>query len=84
MINREEYAVCQRRGHDAPHRSDGWSQCKWCGIWRRPVTTMEEREDEPPEEEMDTAFRSQRHLENMKREIDKRERRKREPGGDDE
>lgn len=52
MVNREELEICKRRGH-AAHPTDLWSQCKFCGVWLRAVTTIEEREDEPPEDELD-------------------------------
>jgi hypothetical protein len=26
-------------------------QCKWCGMWLRELHTIEEREDEPPQDE---------------------------------
>ena len=53
MVNPEELAICRRRGHDAPPAifSEGWIQCKWCGMWLRQVRTTEEREDEPPKDE---------------------------------
>jgi hypothetical protein len=52
MINQEELAICQRRGH-APDLGVrlGWVRCKWCGLWLREIRTLEEREDEPPENE---------------------------------
>lgn len=52
MINQEELVICKRRGHapDVGVRM-GWSLCKWCGTWPREVRTIEEREDEPPENE---------------------------------
>ncbi len=51
MINAEELAICKRRGHEASLFSYGWSPCKWCGLWLREVRAIEEREDEPPEDE---------------------------------
>lgn len=51
MINAEELAICKRRGHNSQGAAYGWAQCKWCGTWLREVTTLEEREDEPPENE---------------------------------
>ena len=48
MINRKELAICKRRGHSGTDYGEGWMQCKWCGIWRRRVVEVEEREDEPP------------------------------------
>jgi hypothetical protein len=49
-VNREELAICKRRGHEL-HLEADWQQCKLCGLWVRTVTTIEEREDEPPEDE---------------------------------
>lgn len=52
MINAEELAICRRRGHDTEvGLRNGWALCKWCGIWRRSIETVEEREDMPPEHE---------------------------------
>jgi hypothetical protein len=64
MINRKELAICKRRGHDGPNFADGWMQCKWCGIWRRRV--VEEREDQPPEEEMSLGTQTDRTIDRMK------------------
>jgi hypothetical protein len=51
MIKSEELII-QRRGHDAGvFLEQGWSQCVWCGMWLRKVVTLEQREDEPPEDE---------------------------------
>jgi hypothetical protein len=35
---------------------DAWSQCNACGSWVREVTTIEEREDRPPESEISPGF----------------------------
>ena len=51
MVNRKELAICKRRGHDSVLLGDQWQRCKWCGMWLRSVTTIEEREDEPPKDE---------------------------------
>jgi hypothetical protein len=54
LINREELAVCLRRGHDNHTlEENAWSQCKWCGLWLREQNTIEEREDPPPGNEME-------------------------------
>jgi hypothetical protein len=54
MVNPEELVICKRRGHNlGPGIRLGWQQCKWCGTWVREVLTIEEREDEPPEEDQD-------------------------------
>jgi hypothetical protein len=65
MINRRELAICERRGH-AGFAQQGWTQCKWCGTWWREVRTIEEREDEPPEEELDLRVQVTRNLERAK------------------
>lgn len=64
MINPEELAICQRRGHTGEIR-EGWTKCKWCGTWRREVRTVEEREDDPPEAELDTRLRTRNILDNI-------------------
>ena len=52
VINPEEFAICKRRGHGTEiSLKGGWVQCRWCGMWLREVQTIEEREDEPPENE---------------------------------
>lgn len=66
MINQRELAVCKRRGHDRSARED-WMQCKWCGIWHREVRRLEEREDEPPETELDPMVKLDRHLADSKK-----------------
>ena len=51
-INKDELAICKRRGHSTDAGlTNGWVQCKWCGTWLRDVHSVEEREDEPPEDE---------------------------------
>ena len=52
-LDRAEVEICRRRGHDAGLVSaDKWSQCKWCGLWVRKKEILEEREDDPPKDEM--------------------------------
>jgi hypothetical protein len=52
MINQDELAICKRRGHDVGLGLKlGWRHCKWCGAWLREVSTIEEREDTPPEDQ---------------------------------
>ena len=52
MVNSEELAICKRRGHSTSIlEPDKWSRCEWCGLWLRTVSTVEEREDDPPEDE---------------------------------
>ena len=66
MINREELEICKRRGHDGHPYGEGWVQCQWCGLWRRIV--IEQREDDPPEEEWQPLFRADRRAERRKQE----------------
>ncbi len=70
MINHKELAICKRRGH-AGGVHEGWTQCKWCGVWLREVRKIEEREDEPPEEEIDVRVRVQRDLDQAKSGLDR-------------
>jgi hypothetical protein len=52
MINPTEAEICKRRGHSSSLSAKGkWNQCKWCGTWQRTIETIEEREDDPPENE---------------------------------
>jgi hypothetical protein len=60
MINQKELAVCKRRGHDPQGRCESWERCKYCGMWTRTIRTMEERKDDPPENEQDPMYRLQR------------------------
>lgn len=62
MVNQEELAICRRRGRHAIFLGSGWVQCKWCGMWLRGLTTIEEREDEPPEEELALGVRTDRGI----------------------
>jgi hypothetical protein len=39
-----------------------WQQCGWCGAWVREVCKIEEREDEPPEDEQDALDRLRRKM----------------------
>ena len=39
------------RGHAFDGFAHQWTKCKWCGTWLREVRTIEERADEPPEDE---------------------------------
>ena len=66
MINRDELAICRRRGHVSRISDQGWLQCDACGMWIREKRTIEEREDEPPEEELDPSLQSKRHLDAIK------------------
>ena len=61
MSNPEQVAICRQRGHDAlgldftaaasRRAQKEWTRCKWCRLWLRIVHTIEEREDDPPENE---------------------------------
>jgi hypothetical protein len=54
MIDSNELAICRKRGHSPePLMKGQWVQCQWCGMWTRKVETTEEREDAPPENEID-------------------------------
>jgi hypothetical protein len=65
-INRKELAICKRRGHE-PRPDRQWQRCKWCGLWLREVITIEEREDEPPEEEQSLLHRVEKMAEDAKK-----------------
>jgi hypothetical protein len=69
MINRKELAICKRRGH-AGFVREGWTQCNWCGTWWREVRRIEEREDDPPEEEVDVRVQVSRRLERVQDGLD--------------
>jgi hypothetical protein len=56
MINQEELAICGRRGHVISIIDERWSKCKACGMWVRETTTIEERQDNPPENELEPMF----------------------------
>jgi hypothetical protein len=62
MINAEELVICRRRSHnpEAGFGMGGWVQCVSCGMWLREVTTIEEREDEPPESELSLLARARK------------------------
>jgi hypothetical protein len=77
MINQRELAICKRREHSG-FVQQGWTQCKWCGTWWREVRKIEEREDEPPDDELDVRVQVTRNLERTKSGLD---RIKRQPEG---
>ncbi len=74
MINQEELTICKRRGHAKGALREDWSQCEWCGAWVREVRTrtIEEREDEPPEAELDPDITRQRQLDRLGEELARR------------
>ena len=59
-----ELAICRRRGHGTTV-GKGWSNCRFCGSWLRESLTLEEREDEPPNDEMSIGTQSDRALDQM-------------------
>jgi hypothetical protein len=75
VINPEELAICRKRGHQMRGLvpDHGWVQCDECGMWVRIVRVTEEREDEPPEEEIDLSVTSARRLDALKKKMDKRD-----------
>ncbi len=72
-VNKRELAICKRRGHE-PRLDDRWRQCKWCGLWLRAVTTVEEREDEPPRDQQSPLQDLHRMTEEIRK--DKKDKRK--------
>src|ERR1700693_1906055 len=48
-MDAEELRKYRRRGH-SPTMGEGWSQCKWCGLWLRERREIEKRESEPQDE----------------------------------
>ena len=72
MVNQEELAICRRRGHTTKVSDMGWLQCGACGMWLRETRIVEEREDEPPTEELDPSLQSKRELDAIKEMIHRR------------
>jgi hypothetical protein len=70
MINPEELAICRRRGHVVLMSSHGWTACTACGMWLREKHIVEEREDEPPEDEMSAGVRSDRAIAEIRRKLE--------------
>ena len=60
MINPKELAICKRRGHNPQGDRDKWECCKYCGMWTRTLSTIQERKDDPPEEEQDPMYKLER------------------------
>jgi hypothetical protein len=73
MVNPEELAICRRRGHKVLMTSlaGGWMPCEACGMWLREKRILEEREDEPPEEEWAPAARTDRNIACLREKFDK-------------
>jgi hypothetical protein len=65
--------ICRRRGHSLPIHG-GWEPCEWCGLWLREKRTIEEREDEPSEEEMSLATQARRDLNRVQERLNRFER----------
>jgi hypothetical protein len=55
-VDKKELLICRKRGHNwfSGHK---WAQCRFCRMWLREVCTIEERETEPPEEEVSSLHR---------------------------
>ena len=60
MIKPKELAICKRRGHDPQGYREKWERCKYCGMWTRTISTKEEREGDPPEDEQDPMYKLDR------------------------
>lgn len=60
MIKPKEVAICKRRGHYPQGDREKWERCKYCGMWTRTISTKEEREDDPPEDEQDPMYKLDR------------------------
>jgi len=60
-VNEEELAICRRRYHDLGNAAGslavGWARCKSCGTWFRKVYTLRERENDPPDAELNRRSR---------------------------
>lgn len=60
MINHEEQAICKRRGAHTGISTKFWERCRWCGTWYRLVQKVEERDEDPPEDEQSPTVRLER------------------------
>jgi hypothetical protein len=67
-LSAAELAICRRRGHSTIV-GKGWSNCSYCGFWLRENLTLEEREDEPPNDEVSIGTQNDRALDQMLRRI---------------
>jgi hypothetical protein len=67
MIKPKELAICKRRGHDPVGYREKWERCKYCGMWTRTITTKEEREDDPPEDEQDSMYKLDRIMKKLRK-----------------
>jgi hypothetical protein len=66
-LSAAELAICRRRGHST-WIGKSWSNCSYCGFWLRENLTLEEREDEPPNDEMSIGTQSERALDEIAKE----------------
>jgi hypothetical protein len=64
VLSLVELATCRRRGH-SNRIGKRWSKCAYCGFWLREKTALEERVEEPPEEELSLETQSKRALDRM-------------------
>ncbi len=71
MANQTELEICRRRNtHSSVRYGDGkWNQCKHCGIWYRDRIIHEEREDEPPSDEIDSGIRTDRNIAELQKRV---------------
>jgi hypothetical protein len=47
-------------------------KCRWCGTWLRAKQVIEEREDEPPGEELDHSVTLERQMQQLRDGMKKR------------
>ena len=69
LLNASELAICRCRGHSTIV-GKGWSNCSYCGFWLRENRTLEEREDEPPNDEMSIGTQNDRAIDQMLSRLD--------------
>ncbi|HUQ93113.1 MAG TPA: hypothetical protein VM120_15635 [Bryobacteraceae bacterium] len=63
MIHEEELAVCRRRGHEAGAVfAEWWVRCKPCGTWLRKVNTLQQRDETPPQSELESESEEDRSI----------------------
>jgi hypothetical protein len=68
QVDQKELEICRRRGRvPRAERPALWSRCKWCGMWVRTVTTIEEREDDPPEKQRDPSYALAEKIDELER-----------------
>ena len=69
-LSAAELAICRRRGHSIWIGKE-WSKCSFCGYWLRENLLREEREDEPPIDEMSIGTQNDRALDQMSRRLER-------------